>query len=235
MHTRIVLVALVALAALLFACQQSDAPATPLVQVAPPLTATPDSRAYVYDVDTLERVYDVAGLGRVPLGLINTVAIDRANAWFGGFYAGEDLPSARLMGLSVITWAQRDALVTIDGRSYVSYEWWFSIVRNVDATGVAGEPEPDLRLAIREVNGGDWAVYADAGSGWVPVEGAAVEIGEYEVSARVPLQESWGMNLLTTRTFFRALTREEGWLENEQRNFGWVYPEDLTWREVLSY
>ena len=233
MNARILLLPL---AVILIACDSSDAPATTPATVDPTATAMPSyERSYVYDVDTFERVYDVAGSGRVPLGLINTVAIDRANAWVSGFYAGEDLPSSLFVRLSVITWAMRDGLITIDGRSYVSYEWWLSIVHDVDATAVVGEPVPDLRLAIREVSGGDWAVYEETGSGWAPVPGATVEIGEYEVSAHVPLQESWGMNRLTTRTFFRAVTRDEGLIIDGDRHYGWVYPEDLSWREVIGY
>ena len=192
-------------------------------------------RAYVYNLDMMERVHDVAGSGRVPLGLINTVAIERANAWFDGIYAGEALPSSWTLELSVVAQALRDELVAIDGKSYVSYEWWFAIVHDVDAEAVEGEPDPDVRVAIREERGGDWAVYVDEGSGWKPVPGAAVNIGKYEVSATVPLAESWGVDRETTRTFFRAFTRSEGFIADDPREFGWVFPEDMSWREVLWY
>lgn len=198
-------------------------------------TVTTDARPWVIDLDSFECVYDVAGTGRVPAGLSNTVYIDRANARFDGFYAGEDLPSDIYLSLSIITSAPRNELVAIDGRSYVAYEWWFAISDDIDATSVPDDSTPDLRLSLRESFGGDWMIFADTGAGWASVPRATYAIGEYEISARVPLNPAWGMDRNTTRTFFRALTRSESAIVRESRTLGYVFPEDLSWREVLHY
>ncbi len=223
------LVVLIAFA--LVACDSSK-PARPS-NVTP--TATIDARPWVIDLDSFERVYDVAGTGRVPLGLSNTVYIDRANARFDGFYAGDDLPSDIYLSLSIITSAPRSELIAIDGRSYVAYEWWFAISDDIDATSVPDDSAPALRLSLRESTGGDWTIYAHTGTGWTPVPRATYAIGEYEVSARVPLNPAWGMDRNRTRTFLRALTRSEYAIVRESRTFGYVYPDDLSWREVLHY
>jgi hypothetical protein len=200
-------------------------------------TATPDTRSFLFNVETLERVYDVAGTQRVPLGLWNAVYIDRADARRTGFYAGSDLPSDEYLNLSIIAGAAPDGLVTIDGRSNVSYEWWFVVDHNVDAIPVVIDKRraPGLRLALREAEPGQWKVYHDAGSGWTAVAGATYQIGEYEVSARVPLADALGMDRLTTKTFFRAVTRSESRIIGEGRALGYVFPDDLSWHEVGVY
>ncbi|MEX2247811.1 MAG: hypothetical protein WEC75_14125 [Dehalococcoidia bacterium] len=198
---------------------------------------TPDTGSFLFDVGTLQRVYDIAGTQRVPLGLLNAVYVDRANARRTGFYAGSDLPSDEYLSLSVIAGSARDGLVAMDGRSYVSYEWWFVVDDNVES--LAGEVNPNrapgVRIALREADPGGWAVYQDSGLGWTVMAGATYQIGEYEVSARVPLAAAWGMDRLTTRTFFRAVTRSESGIVGEDRALGYVFPDDLSWREVVYY
>jgi len=65
--------------------------------------------------------------------------------------------------------------------------------------------------------------------------GTTYQIGEYEVSARVPLTDAWGMDRLTTKTFFRAVTRSESGIIGEDRALGYVFPDDLSWQEVHYY
>jgi hypothetical protein len=198
-------------------------------------TATPDARSFLFDLATLGRVYDVAGTGRVPLGLLNTVYIDKANARRTGFYAGEDLPSDEYLSLSTIASAARDAMAAIDGYSHVSYEWWFIVGDDLEATSYEFRTDraPSFRIALREREPGRWEVYEDSGPGWSAVPGATYEIGQYEVGLRVPLQDSWGMDRATTQTYFRAVARTEpGWIVGEDRALGYVYPDDLSWRAV---
>lgn len=200
-------------------------------------TATPDARSFLFNVETLERVYDVGGTQRVPLGLLNSVFIDRADARRTGFYAASDLPSDEYLNLSIIAGSARDGLVTIDGRSYLSYEWWFVVDHNVESLReeINQHRAPGLRIALREVEPGQWKVYEASGSGWTAVAGATYQFGEYEVSARVPLANAWGMDRLTTQTFFRAVTRSESRIVGENRALGYVFPDDLSWREVVVY
>ena len=185
-------------------------------------------------METLERVFDVAGTQRVPLGLLNAVYIERANARRTGFYAGADLPSDEYLNLSLIAGSARDGLVATDGHSYVSYEWWFVIDGNVEslARGIDRDRAPGVRIALREAEPGRWQVHEDSGSGWTVMTGATYQIGDYEVSARVPLAAAWGMDRLTTKTFFRAVTRSESGIIGEDRAFGYVFPDDLSWQEV---
>ena len=228
--------AFLATVSVLLACSRSSG--SPAATQSPTATATPDARSFLFDLATLARVYDVAGTRRVPLGLLNRVYIDRANARRTGFYAGGGLPGDEYLNLSTIAGSARDGLVTIDGHSHVSYEWWFVIERNVDALPGEVDPAraPALRIALRETEPGQWDVYEDAGSGWTVVPGATHQIGEYEVSARVPLADGWGKNRDTTKTFFRAVTRSDSeWIVGEDRALGYIFPDDLTWREVVQY
>jgi hypothetical protein len=189
----------------------------------------------VYDLDAMELVHDVAGFGRVPLGLINIVAIDRADARFDGFYAGEGLPSAEHLTLSIITPAARAKEAATNGRTHqASYEWWFRI-DNLDVSSIPAEYPADLRIGMRETAAGVWTLEVDLGPGWAPIAGATYNIGVFEVSAEVPLDPVWGMNRNTTTTFFRAVTRYDLAVSGDDRAFGWVWPEDLSWREVLYY
>lgn len=198
-------------------------------------TAAPDARAYVYDLDAMERVHDVAGLGRVPLGLINTVAIEQAAARFDGFYAGESLPSAEHLTLSIITSSARPKEAATNGLTHqASYEWWFR-TDNLGVSSIPADHPPDLRIAMQETAAGVWTLEVDLGSGWAPLAGATYNIGVFEVSAEIPLDPVWGMERNTTTTFFRAVTRYDLAVPGDDRAFGWVWPEDLGWREVLYY
>jgi len=228
---------LVALAVILTACDSSDAPATPSATVDPAVTATPSyESAYVYDVDTFERVNNVAGSGRVPLGLINTVAISFADARFEGFYVTEDLPSAVHLTLTMVNAAAKGKDVASNDRTHQSsYEWWFRTVTDVNATAVPAEGGPTLRITMRETGPGVWSLFADTGSGWTALTDATYQIGVFEVSAEVPLDKAWGMNRNTTKTFYRAVVRYDPFVIGDDRKFGWVYPEDLSWREVFPY
>ena len=215
---------------MLIGCSHSPRSPTPTTAV----TATPDGRSFVFDTQTLGRVYDVAGTGRVPLGLWNSLYIERANARRTGFYAGADLPSSEYLSLSTISAAAHDAGVTIDGRSHVSYEWWFVVDSDVEllAREIPADRAPSFRIALRETEPGRWEVFADAGPGWTVVPGASYQIGQYEVSARVPLQSAWHMDRAITVSFFRAISNSEAFIIGDDRALGYVFPADLSWRSV---
>ena len=227
---------LLLLAAAVVGCRGSSpsSPAPSPSIVTPDATPTPDPRASVFDLRTLTRVYDINGTGRVPLGLANSLGIVSANARFKGFYVSEDLPQNMFLHLSLSLGAARPDVSDDNGRTHVAYEWWFATTAAVDDLSIE-QATPAVRIALRETDAGR-ALYIDRGEGWVALPNDTFAVGEYEVSARVRVDERWGIKQ-TESTFFRAVTRVDDpfVFGSGTADAGDVYPADLSWNHVLRY
>ena len=91
-----------------------------------------------------------------------------------------------------------------------------------------------MRIALRYVGGG-WGIYVYHGSGWEAYPNSEFNFGQYEVSAKVRVDDSWGMSEATsTSSFFRAITHDHGFIVGV-RDVGDVYPRDLAWQQALHY
>lgn len=234
---RIFILALLAVAVI--GCRGSSPSAPPLATPAPPTPASVATQisgaSTLFDIRTLTTVFDVGGTGRGPLGLYNTMHVGTANARFKGFYVSEDLPQSMFLHLSMsLDGALPDILGDGGrGRFYASYEWWFTTTPDIEHPIIDPMRQPSLRIALRETDGGR-GLFVDQGDGWraLPAEDSYA-IGEYEISAVVHIDASWGIKQ-TESTFFRAVTRDDGFAP-WAANLGDVFPPDLRWVPVLRY
>ncbi len=211
------------------ACLGSSAPnASPTPAVSSASTPV-DGSLELFDLSSLQRVTSVGGLGRIPAGLANAVLMRSADARLATKVEGRTAP--RYVALSMVLSAPLPEMMTEHGRTGVAYEWWFaSTDASDDATKTALQSE--FKAALRFVDE-SWAMYIDTGAGWQPLPGATFAFGEYEVSARLPLEPSW--NIAPPRSaYFRAVTRDDGFLVIGE-DVGDVYPADLSWRKVFEY
>ncbi len=204
------------------------APPTPAVS--PASTRIPGS-IELFDLNTLQRVYSVGGSGRIPLGLANRLLMRSANARLDSSVEGAAAPP--WLGLSMIFTAPLPAMMFDHGRTFVAYEWWFSSTDPSDDAAKT-DLQPQFKAALRFADE-SWVMYIDAGSGWQRLPGATFAFGEYELSARLPLDPSWSI-APPRSAYFRAVTRDDGFLANANaEGLGDVYPDDLSWRKVFEY
>jgi len=195
--------------------------------VAPEASAThiPDA-AYVYRLDTFEKVYQAFVTGRIPSTIADEATIAIAGARIDGFYVSEDLPQNRMLHLSIVG-APR---VYFSGADGPDYEWWFVTRDAADSIYPLriDADAPELRIGLRIVDGA-WGLYADAGGGWRPVAGTWA-FGELEVSAIVRVDEAWPLRY-GRLAYMRAVVRHRP-ATPEGYDVGGVYPEDLSWQFV---
>lgn len=193
-------------------------------------TATPDPRAYLFRIDTLEKVYEVGAPGRIPLGFLNEVTVDKADARLDANNASVQ-PSPYALRLSMVMGAGRDSFVVTGGHH--RYEWRFAKGPESDAPFVDDDLEAFWTVSLR-FDDGAWVLYGDDGSGAVPLEGADVVIGLFEISATLPIEA--GSPLSANDVYFRALVYGvEPQVDASFLGVGDVYPRDLTWRKVFQY
>jgi len=214
----------------LSACRgHSNVAPTPSAPVAPTASATViPGAAYLYRLDTLEKVYEAFVSGRIPAGLANETTITVANARIDGFYVSEDLPQNRMLHLSIVGTPRTD----FSGSDGPDYEWWF--VKTDDLSGqrpirIAAE-KPQLRIGLRNVDGA-WGLYADTGDGWQRIAGTFA-FGELEVRATVRVDEAWPLSV-EYPAYMRAVVRHRP-ATPEGYDVGGVYPDDLTWQIVTE-
>lgn len=209
---------------------EPDAAASPspiaATAVATPGSTPPAGASSILRLDTFEPVYEAFVAGRIPAGLLNETTIALAGVRFSGFYIGEDSPQDLYFELAIVgASSQRRELAAIGGHSY---EWWFTTIPE-EPDGrypvFIKSAEPVLKIALRYVDGA-WATYVDDGGGWQPVEGT-LSFGEYEITARVRVDERWPTTQLVY-TYMRALIRHEQPTEAGYQ-VGDVWPDDLSW------
>jgi hypothetical protein len=180
--------------------------------------------AYVYRLDTFEKVYQAFVTGRIPAGLANEVTITVASARIDGLPPSGDLPVNRTLHLSIVgTWR-----ADFTGPDGPDYEWWF--VTREETSSVyplnIHADAPELRVGLRNVDGA-WGLYADTGGGWQPIAGTFA-FGELEVSAQVPVDAAWPLGR-GRLAYMRAVVRHRQ-RTPEGYDVGGVYPEDLSWQ-----
>jgi hypothetical protein len=225
---RVVTAVFACLAVVGTACDSDDVrgdEASPTVEA----TAAPDWRPYLFRIDTLERVYELGVAGRIPLGFINQVSIDKAEARLDANNASV-MPAPYALRLSMVMEAG-DAVHLVDGGQ--RYEWRFARGPESDEPFISGEPEVFWTASLRFVDDA-WRLFGDDGSGPRLVEGAEVVIGLYEISVTAPLGTD--SPLVAHDVYYRALAYGvEPQVNDDFMGAGDVYPRDLTWRKVFEY
>jgi hypothetical protein len=172
-------------------------------------------------------VYEAFVAGRVPAGLSNEVTISAAVADISGFYIGEEYGRDMYLDLAIVAAPRRD-FVEFGGHAY---EWWFASRDQGDRYPVQIEgAEPELKIALRFVDGA-WGLYVDdVGAGWRLLDGT-FHFGVLEVSARVRIDESWRALSMMRDRYMRAVIRHEEPVP-EGYQVGDIYPRDGKWNVV---
>lgn len=192
-------------------------------------TATPeDPRPYLYRIHTLEKLYEVGVAGRIPLGFLNEVQIDKANARLTVVYHSVAAPT-HVLRLSAVMAASRDDFMSGGHR----YEWQFVRADETDEPLIVGEREVFWTVSLR-FESGALVMYEDDGSGPREVERGQIVVGDYELSATVPLTTAHPA-AANDYIYFRSLVYADDPRRPPFDGVGDIFPRDLTWRRVLQY